>query len=146
MKKFAIAIGLLSITFSAGVQASDELLAVVKEEQQAFKDGDCDHVDSILDPDVVFYMNTRPANAEQVSRFCRTIKRPFGAGRGPIDDKLEAFQTSEDSGYTVRVFRWYDKNEQVVSEIVTKIWKKKEDGWKIVHFQSTVMPEKMPEG
>ncbi len=141
MKNSIISIGLFLLLFTATANASDELLAVVMDEQDAFKEGDCDKVESLMAEDITFYANSRKMSREQVGRFCRSIKRPFGAGRDSIEDTITPHRISETLGYTVRDFRWYDKNEKIVHEVVTKIWRKDADGWKMIHFQSTVMPE-----
>ena len=130
------------LLFAAAAHSSEELLAVVMAEQEAFKDGDCDKVESMLAEDVTFYANGRRMSREQVGKFCRTIKRPFGAGRAPIEDTTTPYLISEDLGYTVRDFSWHDKDERVMREVVTKIWARGEQGWQIIHFQSTVVPDR----
>ncbi|MDZ7768078.1 MAG: hypothetical protein U5K38_02850 [Woeseiaceae bacterium] len=42
MKSSMISIGILTLLLSAAAQSSDELQAVVMEEQKAFKEGDCE--------------------------------------------------------------------------------------------------------
>ena len=142
MKHSASLIALFSLLFSTVAQSSDDLLAAVEEEQEAFEEGDCDKVESMMAEDITFYANGRKMSREQVGRFCRSIKRPFGAGRAPIEDETTPYLIDEDLGYTVRDFWWHDESERIVHEVVTKIWAKDEDGWKMIHFQSTVMPEK----
>ena len=142
MKNFFISIGLLSLLFAEPASPSGELLAVVTEEQSAFEEGDCDKVESMIAEDVTFYANSRKMSRAQVGNFCRSIKRPFGAGRAPIEDTITPYLIGENLGYTIRDFRWQDENERVVHEVVTKIWSKGENGWEMIHFQSTVMPEK----
>jgi len=127
---------------AAESRSSDELLAVVLEEQKAFEEGDCDKVESLISEEVTFYANTRKMSRERVGNFCRSIKRPFGAGRSPVEDTITPYRISDKLGYTVRDFRWQDENNRVVHEVVTKIWRKGENGWKMIHFHSTVMPEK----
>jgi hypothetical protein len=111
-------------------------------EQQAFEEGDCDKVESMLAEDLTFYANGRRMSRELVGNFCRTIKRPFGAGRAPIEDTTTPYLVSERLGYTVRDFRWHDENGRVMREVVTKIWSRGDQGWQIMHFQSTVVPER----
>lgn len=137
-----ISMGILTLLLSAAAQSSDELLAVVMEEQKAFKEGDCEKVKSLIAKEITFYANSRRMSRDEVVKFCRTIKRPFGAGRAPIEDTITRYMINENLGYTVRDFRWQDENERVFHEVVTKIWSKDDDGWKIIHFQSTVIPEK----
>lgn len=140
MKHLLLTVGLLSLGLSAAAHSSDELLAVVMEEQNALKEGDCEKVESMLAEEITFYANSRRMSREQVGEFCRTIKRPFGAGRAPIEDTITPYLINENLGYTVRDFRWHDESERIVHEVVTKIWAKGEDGWKMIHFQSTVLP------
>jgi len=142
MSRPAMLFGLLLFLLAASAHSSEELLAVALEEQDAFKEGDCDKVESLIAKEVSFYANSRRMSREQVVNFCWSIKRPFGAGRAPISDTITPYRIGETHGYTVRDFKWHDENERVVHEVVTKIWSKDEDGWKMIHFQSTVIPEK----
>ncbi len=142
MTKIKIPFGTLLLLLAAFAHSSDELLAVAHEEQAAFKEGDCDKVQSLMAEDITFYANSRKVSFEQVGKFCRSMKRPFGAGRPPISDTVTPYKVSETLGYTVRELRFHGKDERVVHEVVTKIWSKGEDGWKMIHFQSTVLPEK----
>lgn len=140
--KIMITAGLLCLLLAAPGRASDELLSIVLEEQQAFEQGDCDKVESLLHEDITFYANGKKMTREQVGNFCRSIPRPFGAGRAPLADTTTPYVLSETSGYTVRDFLWQGKNDRVVHEVVTKVWRKDDSGWKMIHFQSTVVPER----
>lgn len=142
MKNSITVLGLFLLLYAAVAYSSEELLAVVMAEQEAFEEGDCDKVESMLAEDLTFYANGRRMSREQVGKFCRTIKRPFGAGRDPIEDTTTPYMVSEDLGYTVRDFRWQAENGRIVHEVVTKIWSRGEQGWQIIHFQSTVVPER----
>lgn len=141
MTKLILVFGLLAVFSMAEADVSNDVLAAAEEEQAAFKEGDCDKAVTLIDKDITFYANGRKMSHEQIGNFCRAIKRPFGDGRDPIEDTITPYEISENLGYTVRDFRWADKNGQVVHEVVTKIWQKKEGGWKMIHFQSTVQPE-----
>jgi hypothetical protein len=141
MKRSVLIVGLLTVLIAVDARSSDELLAVAMEEQKAFSGGDCDKIESLMDKEITFYANGRRMTHEQVGNFCRAIKRPFGSGRSPIEDKITPFRVSETLGYTVRDFRWENRDNEVVHEVVTKIWRKSEDGWKMIHFQSTVQSE-----
>ncbi|MEQ9561609.1 MAG: hypothetical protein RLN69_03750, partial [Woeseiaceae bacterium] len=112
MKSSVFSAGLVLLLFAAAAQSSDELLAVVLEEQEAFKEGDCDKVQAMMARDITFYANSRKMSREQVVGFCRSIKRPFGAGRDPIEDIITPFLINDDLGYTVRDFRWQDENDR----------------------------------
>ena len=142
MKYSLLSLGLFSFLICAAAKSSDELLAIVQEEQKAFEEGDCQKVESMMVEEITFYANGRKMSREQIGRFCRSIKRPFGAGRAPIEDTITPYLVNENLGFTVRDFRWHDESELVVHEVVTKIWKKSEGRWKMIHFQSTVVPEK----
>ena len=78
---------------------------------------------------------------DQVTNFCRSIPRPFGDGRAPIEDTITPYVISDSAGYTVRDFRWTDASGEVQHEVVTKIWQKIGGTWRMVHFQATVLPE-----
>jgi len=142
MKRHQYIVAAGTLWFAANAHSSDELLAVVLEQQEAFKEGNCNKVESFMDEEITFYANNRRMNREQVGNFCRSRKRPFGAGRPPVEDTVTPYRVSETLGYTVRDFKWQDKSDRVIHEVVTKIWSKQESGWKMIHFQSTVIPEK----
>lgn len=141
MKRLLLLFCLLPTVIAAEPLSSNDLLAAVLEEQKAFKDGDCDKVASFIDENVTFYANSRKMSRNQVVNFCKVIERPFGAGRDPIQDTVTPYRVSAEIGYTVRDFKWADSNDQVVHEIVTKIWQMKKGHWKMIHFQSTVLPK-----
>jgi len=140
IKYFAMPAVLLLIQDIAMADTAEEILTAAQEEQEAFRDGDCDKVESMISKDVTFYANGRKMSYEQIGNFCRSVPRPFGAGRSPIDDRTTPYIINNELGYTVRDFRWHDKNERVIHEVVTKIWANSEQGWRIIHFQSTVVP------
>ncbi len=142
MNRYKIPFGLILLLLAALAHSSDELLAVAEEEQEAFREGDCDRVLSLMAEDITFYTNSRKMSREQIGKFCRLMKRPFGAGRAPISDTITPYKVSETLGYTVRELRFHDKDERVVQETVTKIWSKGDDGWKMIHFQATVLPQR----
>ncbi len=141
MNRLLIACCCLLPALASVTHADDELRTVVQGEQKAFEEGDCDKVISLMSEDITFYANSRKMSRAQVDKFCRSIPRPFGAGKAPISDTLTPYRVGENLGYTVRDFRWEDKNNRVIHEIVTKIWRKSDTGWSMVHFQSTVVPE-----
>ncbi len=142
MSIFRIPFGLVLLLMAAFAHSSDELLAVAHEEQEAFREGDCDKVLSLMAEDITFYTNSRKMSREQIGKFCRSMERPFSAGRTPISDTITPYKVSETLGYTVREFRFHNKDDRVVQETVTKIWLKGEDGWKMIHFQATVLPQR----
>ena len=140
MRKLALLLIVLPPTLAAETNTAEELMAVVLQEQQAFKSGDCEALESMLDPDITFYANGRRMSRDQVAEFCRSIPRPFGDGRLPTEDVITPHVISEDLGYTVRDFRWTNANGQGMHEVVTKIWQRVDGVWTMIHFQSTVLP------
>ena len=132
----------LTLIAPTALGSTDELLQAVMIEQQAFEDGECDKLLTILDEDVTFYANGQRWSHAQVGKFCRNIKRPFGAGRAPIEDTVTPYLVTPEHGYTVRNFLWEDAQDNKMREVVTKVWRKQDGEWNILHFQSTVVPER----
>lgn len=89
-----------------------------------------------MDENITFYANGRHApSKEMISMLCQKIPRPFNELGS---ENLEVYPLTANSGYVVRKLE-YDKNDRIkVKEVVTKIWKKSNDQWKIVHLHSTV--------
>ncbi len=124
-----------------GFEATREELAAVNEgEQRAFLEGECDALVEMLAEEVTFFINGRQMTREDVGTFCRHIPRPFSRD-GEVDTTIEA--VGEDAGYVIKVTT-FPGTPKV--KVVTKVWQRGEDGWKMVHFQSTVLPPKGPPG
>jgi ketosteroid isomerase-like protein len=118
------------------VEVKGEINIAVTNEQNAFKNGDCDKVLEIMDDNITFLANgKRIPSKEIIGNFCNAIKRPF---RNPILDKLDIYPLSNITAYTVRTLEYQKSETSKIHEFVTKIWKKIDDQWKIVHLHSTV--------
>lgn len=117
-----------------GLEATHrELEEMNRLEQRAFIDGDCDALAEFLADDVTFYMNGRKVPKAGVLEFCEHLPRPFP---GSPDENTTFVALAPDAGYVVKVMKFPERGG---IEVVTKIWGKQADGWKIRHFQSTVL-------
>lgn len=133
---------LLTIVGSAFAQESADLsikteieLAVAKE-QKAFKNGDCDTVLSMMDDNITFLANGNKVPSKQViGKFCNSMSRPF---KTPLADTIEVFPLNSTSAYTIRTLEFSKDENTNMHELVTKIWKKTDGIWKIMHLHSTV--------
>ncbi|GAA0871981.1 hypothetical protein GCM10009117_11270 [Gangjinia marincola] len=105
-------------------------------EQEAFKNGNCEKVLSLMSDDITFLANGKKVPSKKVvEKFCNSIPRPF---KTATVDKLEIYPLNETTGYVIRTLE-YPKNETIkMSEYVTKIWTKIDGEWKITHLHSTV--------
>ena len=135
---------LLILGFKGNLHGQDNSLEMVKKEvkevtlkeQEAFKNGDCDTVMSLMADNITFHANGRPSPPKNViERFCQTIPRPFAQmSKG----NLTVHPLNQDAAYVIRTLE-YEKNEEVkISETVTKIWNRIDGKWKMVHLQSTI--------
>lgn len=110
----------------------EQLTEMDRLEQEAFVEGNCDELLEHLADDISFYMTGRKVTKDAVGDFCRRIPRPFPE-TGEKKTRIEA--VSPDAGYVVRTMT-FPGTPRV--EVVTKIWRRRAEGWKMVHFQSTV--------
>ncbi len=129
---------------------TDEVKAVVraeieeqhKREQKAFIEGDCDMVASFYSDKATRYANGRLITSlEEGREYCKRIPRPFGekGARSKISDNF--YVQSENAAYFIRTIDFEsadDVSSTYKREVVTKVWQKTIDGWKIVHFHSSV--------
>ena len=125
---------------SKQVQSIKAVIAYMhQQEQEAFKEGDCDKVLSFFDQNVQFYAVGRKAPSwEFIGKFCQQIPRPFPEA-GEIKDEI--YVTSPTTAYLVRTVDLSPENpgsKEFKKEVITKIWKETPNGWKIVHFHSSV--------
>ncbi len=113
-----------------------EIKEIALTEQEAFKNGDCNTVVSLMADDISFFANGRAVPSKAiVEKFCNSIPRPF---QELTYENLDIVALNPNTGYVVRILE-FDKDEQTkIKEIVTKIWNKTESGWKMVHLHSTV--------
>lgn len=124
---------------ASGDQVRTAIEHVHQLEQEAFIMGDCAAMASFYTDDVTFYANGRklPSTAALV-QLCERIPRPFERS-ADMHDRIQVL--SETAAYLVRVLEFppgADTPDRHKREVVTKIWSKVEDGWKIVHFQSSI--------
>ena len=115
-----------------------ELSEMNRLEQEAFVAGDCEEMLDLLADDISFYANGREMTKRDVGIFCSRIPRPFPATG---ESRTRVLPISADAGYLIKTITFPDSPKV---EVVTKIWKKGADGWKMVHFQSTVTDLKPP--
>ena len=133
-----------TFAFNGILLGQDNSLEAVKKEvkemtlieQEAFKNGDCDTVMSLMADNITFHANGRPSPPKSViERFCHNIPRPFEKAS---KQNLSVYPLNKDAAYVIRTME-YDKNEEVkISETVTKIWNRIDGKWRMVHLQSTI--------
>jgi uncharacterized protein (TIGR02246 family) len=145
----ALAGGLISADLHAQVLSDlqretirAEIEAIQDQRNKAFVDGDCERVVELFDENVTFYTRGRRVPSLQaVLNFCRQIERPFpetAARRTRIN------VLSDDAAYIIQNFEFpsdgADGVSVMVHEVITSIWSKGSDGWKIVHFHVSIDP------
>lgn len=113
-----------------------------RQEQKAFVGGDCETVVSFYGDEATIYANGRRIDSLQAfQEFCSSIPRPF-RGRGGKPKINDTFHVLSDSVvYFVRTIDFAptdDESSVFKREVVTKVWSRTDDGWKIVHFHSSV--------
>lgn len=117
-------------------EVRQEIEEMNRQEQMAFKNGDCEMLVSLMSDDIQFYANGRKAPSKQViQRFCENIQRPFN---DPAEKKVTIHVLSPTSAYLINEMTIPKEDGSVQSEYVTKIWKKESTGWKMTHLHSTV--------
>ena len=118
--------------------AHQELVEMNRLEQKAFVEGECEELLDLLADGISFYVNGRKMTKDAVGIFCERIPRPFpGSG----EEQTQVHAVSPNAGYVVKTMT-FPGTPRV--EVVTKIWSKGPDGWKMRHFQSTVTDLKPP--
>lgn len=113
-----------------------------RQEQKAFVEGDCDKVVSFYSDQATLYANGRQIDSlETFRKFCSRIPRPF-TGEGEPSNISDSFHVlSENAAHFVRTIDFEssdDKPRSLKREVVTKVWFRTNNGWKIVHFHSSV--------
>ncbi|MEP2668687.1 MAG: nuclear transport factor 2 family protein [Cyclobacteriaceae bacterium] len=128
-----------TITLYAQQENLESVKAKIKElseiEIDAFKNGDCEIMLNLLDDNISFYANGKKASKEMVLGFCKGLPRPF---EKPSHLDIEYIPISSNSAYVIRIMDFSKDGMVYKKEIVTKIWVKGIDGWKIVHLHSTI--------
>lgn len=106
-----------------------------EKEQAAFKTGDCEELLSLMDDAITFFLNGRKVPSKDIFlNFCQKIPRPFAE---PTTSDTKIHPLTENSGYVVKTMEFQVEGKVDKKEVVTKIWKKDEGGWKMVHLHST---------
>lgn len=137
---FFIAFG-LGVTGCAQEDQSESVLAEIQQmnekEQKAFINGDCEELLNLMDDNITFFINGNKAPSKDfIMNMCQKMPRPFNQN-GEHDTKF--YVLTEDSGFVVKTIN-FDKDEgNLKNEVVTKIWKKTKDGWKMTHLHSTAL-------
>lgn len=112
-----------------------------RQEQEAFVNGDCEAMASFYARDVSFYANGRAVpSISGLVTLCERIPRPFAPSAGRSDS---IHVLSETTAYLLRVMEFPPRDEagaRPQTEVVTKVWSKGPEGWKIVHFHSSMSP------
>ncbi len=115
-----------------------KIMELTDIEIDAFKTGDCQTMGDLIDDNATFYLDGMKAPKEMIIGFCKRIQRPFEA---PSKVTSEFLPISNNSAYVVRIMEFSKDGKLYKKEIVTKIWVKGEDGWKIAHLHSTITPQ-----
>jgi ketosteroid isomerase-like protein len=117
-------------------EVKTQIIEMNDKEMGAFKSGDCKTFIDLIADDATFYLDGRKApKKEMIFGFCNRVPRPFEKASNVT---IDFFPTSKNSAYVIRIME-FSKDEKVYKkEIVTKIWLKGDDGWKISHLHSTI--------
>jgi uncharacterized protein (TIGR02246 family) len=119
-----------------------EVQAIQNQRNQAFADGDCERVIELFDESVTFYTRGRHVPSLQaVLNFCRQVERPFSE-TAVRRTRINAL--SENAAYVIQNFEFPSNSaggeSVMMHEVITSIWSKGSDGWKVVHFHVSIDP------
>jgi ketosteroid isomerase-like protein len=121
------------------VKVHTEIEEVEEAFAAALQHGDCQTVASYFDRDFAFFVNGRQIDSHHaVLSSCQRIQRPFPESEF-LSDEIHVI--SDNSAYTLRVIDLQpDKNEagNTEIEVVTRIWLKKGDEWRIKHLHVSI--------
>lgn len=113
-----------------------EIRQITEIEIEAFKTGDCEKATSFMDNNITFYGNGRKVPSKKIiKKFCFGLNRPF---EKPSSIETNYYPLSKNSAYVIRTMEFHKDEELYKKEIVTKVWRKGKDGWKIIHLHSTI--------
>ena len=115
-----------------------ELISATNIEQEAFMNGDCETVKNAFNDDAEIYLNgNRLPSLDMLYNFCNKVPRPFNK---PGKEELHTFVQTPTSGYTIKVMNLEDKDSlgNYTKEVITKVFHKIDDAWKIVHMNSSI--------
>lgn len=122
---------------SASIKA--EIESLITQEQDAFIKGECDKVVALYAKEVTFFANGRRApSREFIERFCNQIPRPFQR-TGEMKDAVIVLSSS--TAYAIREITFPPANadeKEFKKEVVTKLFSKGKEGWRITHFHSSI--------
>jgi hypothetical protein len=122
---------------SASIKA--EIESLLNQEQEAFIKGECNKVVVLYATEVTFFANGRRAPSRDfIERFCNQIPRPFQR-TGEIKDAVIVLSST--AAYAIREITFPPVNadqKEFKKEVVTKLFTKSKEGWKITHFHSSV--------
>ena len=146
MNSFKTISVVISLIFYASLAVTAQNLDITKikseiqeaslKEQKAFKEGNCDQVLQLMANEITYLANGRKVPSKEIiAKFCNSIPRPF---KKADIDTLEIYPISNESGYTIRTLEYPNDEKTKMQEYVTKIWKKSDGEWKIIHLHSTV--------
>lgn len=113
-----------------------EIMKLTDIEINAFRAGDCKTMGDLIDDNATFYLDGKKApSKEMIIGFCNRVQRPF---EKPSKVTSDFFPTSNNSAYVVRIMEFTKDGKLYKKEIVTKVWVKGKEGWKISHLHSTI--------
>ena len=114
-----------------------EIQQMNDKEQDAFINGNCEELMTLMDENITFIINGRKAPSKGfILNMCQKMPRPFGK---PALSNTKIYVLTKDSGYVVRMMELAKDDGTIYKkEVITKIWKKTKDGWKMTHLHSTV--------
>ncbi len=122
-------------------QVKAEIETQHRQEQEAFIKGDCDKVASFYSDEATRYLNGRLTSPEEGREFCNKIPRPFTREGQPPKITDNFYVLSDNAAHFVRTIDFEPTDNESPAfkrEVVTKVWEKLNDEWKIVHFHSSV--------
>jgi ketosteroid isomerase-like protein len=112
-----------------------------RREQKAFVEGDCETVVSFYSDEATIYRGGRRVDdLSEALEFCRKLPRPFTREGEPPEISDRFYVLSGNAAHFVRTIDFAPVAEESPAfkrEVVTKVWLKTNDGWKIVHFHSS---------
>ncbi len=114
-----------------------EIQQMNEKEQYAFINGNCEELMTLMDKNITFIINGRKApNKGFIMNMCQKMPRPFGK---PALSDTKIYALTKDSGYVVRMME-LAKDDGIIyrKEVITKIWIRTKNGWKMTHLHSTV--------
>lgn len=121
---------------------SAEIEAIQNQRNQAFVEGDCERVVELFDERVTFYTRGRHVPSLQaVLNFCRQVERPFSE---TAVRRTRINVLADNAAYVIQNFEFASDSAEggsvMMHEVITSVWSKGRDGWKVVHFHVSIDP------